>query len=356
KQRNLEKEKALLEALRDRSFEPPDGKIRFRGKIIRRAALRESIRTVEADLQDCRSALEAHDRRCRSHHEAIARQHSEEWASYLRALLHVLHYAEHSLRNLSDAHRKLGNTYAIIVADGNVSGAERRRILQDSLELHHALVRVDQQRAHLKPDGPLLRRMEISSWEDTLEAYELITPHEGNIGDWLDAVSGWFGAAMGPLSALRATSLEELLATEAELAKHHREGTIPPPAPARSIVPTNYDTLLLGQERELQTKLNLWDSFQTAAGPWASSARFLISAAIVLMAMWMTLPPGWMDWIQRGGYRDTWASFAQWLGTSPWEPWWANAQTWAMNEPWKEWWSAIQQLINGWLETPGNTG
>ena len=90
RQRNMEKEHALLVALRDGHLEPPGGVIRFRGEVIRRSDLGEAIETVQEDLAHCRGTLEAHDRKCRSYHRHLARNFGNGWLEYHESLLRAL--------------------------------------------------------------------------------------------------------------------------------------------------------------------------------------------------------------------------------------------------------------------------
>jgi hypothetical protein len=182
KQRSLEKEKALLSAVRNRSFQPSDGKIRFRGTIIPRSKLKATLAEVDAELRACNEALDAHDRRCRSHHERLAASFSPAWAEYHRGLLHLLHYAEHNLRNLGDANRKLHNTYAVVTADKNVSGSELQRLLKDAAAVHAALSDIYRYRTTLKLDWHIASRMP-SSWSEQLEEFGLAVPIRANISN-----------------------------------------------------------------------------------------------------------------------------------------------------------------------------
>lgn len=59
-------------------------------------------------------------------------------------------------------------------------------------------------------------------------------------------------------------------------------------APAPPLVPSNYDILVQGEERTLQTKLNFWDSFQTASGIGYGLLRFAVAALIVAGAIRLT--------------------------------------------------------------------
>ena len=296
KMRNLSKEKALLVELRDRTFETTDGIIRFRGDVIKRSGLGHAIAESTEDLEKCKEKLRDHDRRCRSFHLAIAESIHPSWAAYLKGLLTALHYADHNLRDLSDANRKLVNTYHIILADGNVSGRERDRIVQDAHEVFKCLRSIYEAQKSVHLDEGLKAKLKIESWKDSLEEFKLQPPSVHNIGDWLDAVGGWVGAACGALFSLREAALEELLATEAHLMAVHQDGAhLPATAPSPSVLPSSYNTLIAGDERELQTKLNLWDSFQTASGFFPGLMRFLISFVIGGLAVYVTLPKEWAD-------------------------------------------------------------
>jgi len=132
KSRNLKKECSLLKALKNRQFEPMDGVIRFRGDIIKRSGLSEAIETVDADLQNIEKDLFIHDQKCRTYHKALATEHGNGWPAYLQGIATLVHYADHSFRNLIDAHDRFQNTLQVVLADGNVSSGERRRLLADA--------------------------------------------------------------------------------------------------------------------------------------------------------------------------------------------------------------------------------
>ena len=232
RQRNLEKEEALLTALRDGHLEPPGGVIRFRGKVIKRTDLGEAIETVKEDLAHCNGKLEAHDRKCRSFHRRLAKKFGGGWVEYHETLLQALHYAEHNLRNLEDAEGLLGNTWAVITADGNISSNELNRLLVDANDLYHSLRKVYEDRAQLSLAEPLLDRLKIKGWTEALEEFRLPHPAPETLGDWMKALPGWLGGAMSALSGLRTAALEELLVVEKGLAVHEQAGPLRlPPRP-----------------------------------------------------------------------------------------------------------------------------
>ncbi|MEM1296137.1 MAG: M48 family metallopeptidase, partial [Verrucomicrobiota bacterium] len=319
KLRNLREEVALLKALRNRTYESPDGKIRFRGEIIRRGQLGDAIETVQKELDSANDHLRDHDRRCRCKHYELACGFSREWGDYLKKLVGLHHYADHGMRNLIDMNRKLENTIAVVTADGNVSGRELKRLLADATTLHLALKRVYGDRKTLKPDGQVLQRLDVEAWDKVLdEDYKLPSPSAENISDFLQHVDGWLHCAISSLSDLNNASLEQLLVIEALIAEHSKNETHPGPAPLPGVVPAAYDTLVCGDERELQTKLNLWDRFQTASGFFAGSARFLVSFGMLAGAIYITIPEVWIEWFQDGNWRNVGPALLEWFRAIDW--------------------------------------
>ena len=130
-------------------------------------------------------------------------------------------------------------------------------------------------------DRTLLRRLEVESWGALLEEFKLPPPNRENIGDWLNVIDGWIGAAIAAVARLRDAALEQLLLVEGQVAKFARENLKPADAPPASAVPKQYSTLLPGKERPRQKRLDWWDRFQTADGIVATIARSVVALGIV---------------------------------------------------------------------------
>ena len=288
KSRNLKKESALLKALKDRHFEPMDGVIRFRGDTIKRSYLSEAIKIVEADLQNIKKKLFIHDQKCRTYHRELAQKHSSGWLIYLQKLTTLIHYADHSFRNLLDSNERFQNTLHVVLADGNVSSGERRRLLADANEIHQTLSGIHHQGNQILLNKETAEHMEKPIWKDNYEELKLPAPNENQLGEWIDALSGWVNEMLSCLSELKGAALECLLDTEKALLEADQEGRTLGASPAPPSAPADYLTMLSGNERTIQTKLNFWDSFQTASGIAPASLRFIISSGIVGGAIWLT--------------------------------------------------------------------
>ena len=279
--RDLAREVAMLEGLQQGFLKAPDKHVRYRGMVYRRGELPALIATAKADLEASRRALIEHDRRCRTACIAAAERLGGGWAAYLRALVAMLHYAEHTEADLDDAVGALANVIAVITADGRVSQSEAERALSTAHELYTVLGDVHSSASELELGGILAARLEVESWADCLGELELASPTEETLGQWLGVIDSWTGSAMRELHRLRNAVLDELLATEALVAAAARDGTTLPEVTESPRVPARYATLPEGSERVLQTRLGWWDRFQTADGLILGALRLVVAGAIV---------------------------------------------------------------------------
>lgn len=279
--RAQEKEMEQLQALESGALEASGGAIRHRGRELRRSELPSAIAALKAEIAAVNTRLQAHDRKCRTWHLNAARQLGQGWPEYLRGLLAVLHYAEHTEADLRDAQGLLGNVLAIETAARRVSSAGVDRVLRVSNALYQSLDTVFTQHVQVDLDASLASRANVTTWTQMLGEFKLTAASRENLNEWLKVIDGWVGQAAGACAALRAHALEQLLATEAAIADHVRHGTSPEPAVEPSRVPDTYQTLLPGAERKRTTRLNWWARFQIAEGPVAATARFAVAGGII---------------------------------------------------------------------------
>ena len=283
--RAFEKELGQLRAIHSGALAPADGGVRHRGRIIKPAELPYAIKRVESDVAAVEKRLVACDRTCRSVHLAAAKELGGGWAPYLEGLLAMLHYADHSASNIQDLHGVLAHTVHIATVTRRISSSGRKRVVAAANELQEALTAVFAQSSQVTLDSSLAQRMGNTSWSEIIGKFELGAADEENIGDWLNVVDGWVFQATGPLTGLRAETLEQLLVTEAAIAANAAVGAMPEPAPTPSRVPAKYEVLLAGAERERKDALNWWERFQIADGKLPAAARVAVAAGIVLTVL-----------------------------------------------------------------------
>ena len=274
-------EKHALVALRDQVAQAPGGIIRHNGTEIRRTELPHAIANLEREITAARAEIEAHDKLCRSAHLSAAKTLEKGWPDYLRSLAAMLHYTDHTEANLRDVQGYVANIYNVVTADGRVSSKELTRLIEGCQQLYAVLNAVHNQASEVSLDRTLLRRLEVESWGALLEEFKLPPPNRENIGEWINVIDGWIGAAIAAIARLRDAALEQLLLVEGQVAKFARENLKPADAPPASAVPKQYTTLLPGKERPRQKRLDWWDRFQTADGIVATIARSVVALGIV---------------------------------------------------------------------------
>jgi Zn-dependent protease with chaperone function len=274
-------EKQALEALRDQVAHAPGGIIQHQGRPVRRAELPRVIAALDRDVNEVRSRIEAHDRDCRTAHLAAARVLQKGWPEYLQGLAAALHYADHCEANLRDVQGYVGNIYGVVTADGRVSSKELARLIEGCQQLYRVLQAVYTEMPQVVLDRTLARRLEVENWAAMLEAFQLPPPNRENIGQWLEVIDGWVGAARHSLSRLRTAALEQLLLAEGQVSRFLREKLQPADAPPATTVPREFLTLMPGKERPRQKRLDWWDRFQTADGVVPAIARSVVAVGIV---------------------------------------------------------------------------
>jgi Zn-dependent protease with chaperone function len=279
--REIQDERAALQALRDGFLQAPGGIIRHRGRELRRRDLPKAIAKVDQEVKEVEEGVRAHDRRCRSAHLDAAQSLGAGWPEYVAGLLAALHYAEHAEADVRDAHGAFANVFSIVTADNRVSAKELTRLLSAGGDVHAALGRVFAQAAAIELDRTLLKRLSVEKWSAALEEFKLDCPTEHNINAWVGVIDGWVGSALASLSKLRFAALEQLLLAERQVAKFVHERLQPTAAPEPSRLPPDYALLVPGKERARQKRLGLWDRFQTADGAWATAARLAVAGGIV---------------------------------------------------------------------------
>ena len=304
---DLSKEVGLLTELKQGTFKSPDGQIRFRGDVISRRKLGPAIAHVKVDLDQCEARLQLHDSKCRTYFYHQASRVSKEWADYLHKLLIALHYAEHTWRDLLDVDQKLQNTFAVVIADGSVSQSELKRLLADANSAYRAMAEIYNAQSVVFLDKTVEDKLGGQPWDKRWEALRLPAPDPDNIQEWLQVYPDWMNCAIQNMADLRVALLEQLLASEAQVEqlaqlKATSMNPVRVPAPSAPRVPLNYATLAPGEERKLQTKLGIWDSFQTATGFFPGLVRFCVSSVIVLCALYTTLPPDWLQKLYEAGW------------------------------------------------------
>ena len=283
--RALEREKALLEALRDGTYKAPGGVIRHRDRTLQPRELPAAIAAMREECDAAQVQILEHDRLCRSAHLAAAATVQNGWEEHLRATLALLHYADHGQASIRDAQGFLANVVAVVTADGRVSSRELKRLIKAGNELHRVLGGIYRQAPSVQLSADLLSEMGIQSWQDAVGEFTLPPPDKNNINEWMNVIDGWGHSLANGLGHLRHVALTRLLEGEARVAELLRTDEPAERAPEPSSVPAPFETLVPGTERQLQKRLGLWDRFQVADGFFPALTRLLVAGCIVGAAL-----------------------------------------------------------------------
>jgi Zn-dependent protease with chaperone function len=276
------KEKDQLESIRDGFLKPQDGVIRYGDKVVKRKELGGIIKELGTRLDAVRDELKQFDFKCRSLHLAAARKLSNGWYEHLSSLIFILHYANHALNDLEDAKGHFDNTWAVIVADGNISGSERKRLIKACNQVHEVMIEIHDKAKDVVLSSELLQSLKVESWLAFLgDRYQLPAADKNNIEDWVSVIESWVDVALYCLSALESEVLEHLLESESYVEECLAENKSAKEAPGICGVPDSYKPFSPEDARPIQMKLGLWDRFQLADGFFPGLVRLTVAFAIV---------------------------------------------------------------------------
>jgi Zn-dependent protease with chaperone function len=289
KLRELHEEKFNFEGLRKGYLKAPTGVVRWRGDEVAPRELPRILKSLEEEIAPLEDETRNHARRVRGLHMAAATKLGQGWDQYLLGLASLVHYLEHTTADLLDLDGVLQNVFGVVMADGNVSKKELKRLIAASNDLHASLAGIYATAGDVRLDERTAARTDIHDFGAALGPFSLVPADQQNIGAWLNGIGGWTSATIGLLNACRNAALQELLLCEDEVAHMLSLGGAAPHAPAPALIPANYPRLMTTESRPRQMKLRWWDRFQTADGWIAATARTIV-ASVIALGIVLTIP------------------------------------------------------------------
>ena len=283
----IKQEITALEISKNEALTVEKRRIWHRGSQIKRKDIPDILKSLQEEVKDIQKELIEHDVLCRTVHHEVAENLSKDHGDHLKQLTHLVHYAEHGIANINDVANKFNNVLSIALADGNISSSELEDILNAANDYYKVLRNIYKHSETLTLSPELLKNMNVESYVSFFESFELGTPDRANINEWVNYVGGWASAALKALHKLRNESLELLLVTEEEVKQAYFNNKNLENKSNILNIPKDYDTLVPGNERKIQTKLGLWDRFAIGDGLVPSMAKFGISASIVFAAIFL---------------------------------------------------------------------
>ena len=279
---SIQVDKQMLTFAKNERMTAEKREIHFQGAPIKRKDIPSIIHSLEEKEAKLRVQLMEHDKHCRSLHFAMAEELRPGLGESLKGIVHLMHYCEHTVRNLSDARLKLDNVVSIALADGKVSNSELKKVLTAANDLHHVLWEVFDNSSTIQLNDELHKKLEVESYKAMFEKFEFPPAKTENINEWMNCIDSWLGIAMKNLYAVKNAALEFLLEKEDEIrASYVEKESEKHSIPNQLKLLESYKVLLPGEERELQYKLNLWDSFYANDGIVATFAKLIVTLLIV---------------------------------------------------------------------------
>lgn len=261
------------------------GELRHRGKSIRRSDIPATLATLQKEAAALRADILAQDRHRRSVHRAAAAAVGNGWEAHLVGVVRVLHYAEHSLLDLAQAARVYHETLRTMTSGSRVSADGLGAIINDANKLHRVMRRIHEQSGKLHLDSATAKRLGKPTWAEALEEFKLGYPGTEVMQSWTQVVDGWVASQTLSLQNLRRAALDELLATEARVARHHRSGTPIDVSPGTSVCPVDYPRMAPDSARKSTAEPSLWDSFMGSYKLPYTIARTAVATIILAVLL-----------------------------------------------------------------------
>jgi len=282
--RSLESEISTLKALMSGELKPSGGVIRHRGEELQKADIPQVLDQLATERTELTKALKEHDASCHRAHLQAAADIGRGWDDYLHGLLGLLHSCEHLAAVVRNEQALLGNTWAVITADGQIGFFEKRRILNVARAVDERMFEVSAGMLHLQLTDKLITALGVEDWKEQCPQLALPEVDKKNWIEWCPAAHERLDGIAGLLEYMSALLLEDVIVTEQYLAQSVQQpdavdNTVQ--APAAGVAPYHYPVLLPGDEHQLQRKLDLWNRFQLAHGFMPTLARLFVAGVIV---------------------------------------------------------------------------
>ena len=302
----LTQEREQLQSIHEGWARPPGGVVVFRGEHLKNKEVKPRLDTLEKEWKDALEAIFEDFREARAAHLAAARLVGRGWRDYLEGLLAIIHYCEHMRARIEEATEVFGHELHIVLADGQVTQNELRRLRNVGNDLHREILTTWEQRNSLQPGAGALERFGQESWASLFGSNPPLHPPTD-----ADFAQGWHQSAFNTANALMSAfhdlagaTTDELLAAEDKVAEALRSETPIGRAPAHPRTPDNAPRKAFDDDALHLRKMPLWERFVNADGPLPAVARFSAAAAVLAPALYLTGTVGTSELVVYNGLAD----------------------------------------------------
>lgn len=285
--REYEEEIHLLETAQNQARTAENRKIVYRGNEIKRKMIPAILEELKEKELSKRQKLADHDQQCRLVNYHAADTLHPSYGNYLRSIANVLHYAEHTLADLTDTHEKFNGTLFVIFADGRVTETEQLLLISEARAMRKVMHFACTNAENITLNDTLLAKLKISKTADLFEEFKLENPEMSNIENWLKNYSSWYEVCLNGLTKLRNATLELLLDSEQLVQQDYLQKKNNFKNDKLPVIADDYPRLMNGDERKVVEKLSFWDKFIGGIGLFPTIAKFSAAAIILFGALFV---------------------------------------------------------------------
>jgi Zn-dependent protease with chaperone function len=279
--RSLDSELHTLQALSAGDIKPSGGVFRHRGTELKKSDIPDVLEQVIRERSEVAATLKIHDANCRKAHLLAAKKLGKGWKDYLMGLIRLLHCTEHLRAIINNEQALLVNTWNVITADGKVGYFEKRRMLKVCQSTQETMRTISSYVNQIEIPVSITTDTGINDWNEQCPKFDITDIDKKNWFDWVKVASQIMDNLDYAIGLVQSSTLEELINSEAIVAKYFADGIALESAPSTGNCPVDYPVLLPGNEHVLPRKLDLWNRFQLAHGFMPTMLRLLVSLGIV---------------------------------------------------------------------------
>lgn len=258
----------------------------YEGERLNKAGIGKALakaRDRQARLED---RLGQHDRHVRGVHRALARLQGPDWLAHHEGLVAMLHFAEHSLQILRDAHARLQAELGAVQRARKVTDARRKAVIQAGQALWQQMDALVQVTGQVVLGAEIQQEVGAEDLAALLGEWTLTSPNAENIAQWLDVIDDWVGQFDGGLRALAWGSLVVLLKEEERLrAAFVRQEPLPAPQQPVPEAPQVYPRWQAARPVAGRDALTFWERVMVADGWLHGSLRTAMAAGVLAVAL-----------------------------------------------------------------------
>ncbi|MES2591003.1 MAG: M48 family metallopeptidase [Bacteroidota bacterium] len=287
--KNLDEEIEMLEGLNNKVLDANEGRINYRDREISRKDLPSVIDKAQKEAKLARNKINEHDKLCRNVHYAAAKKIGKGWGEYLFSITNLIHYCEHTQRNIEALSRFYYQTLAETTKIRNIGYSEMVPLLNAANDLHFAIEGVFTYGRSIKLSSQIIDKLDGKQFDEFLQPFELGKATQPNINSWIGVVDSWTNLALSALNTLREAALDELLLMEEYIQKTTLTSAIAvEQAPEPIGISDLYSKFDPNTKREVIVKADILSRFYSADGILPTIGRLAVAASIIIFAVFFS--------------------------------------------------------------------